>query len=89
MRNTRVLGAMLRLARRREAATEDELALRVRGAKSQIRASIRELASAGLVELRPGRPARLTMEGFARAVALLPGNRSHSGPRILRAPRAA
>jgi len=80
---------MLRLARRREAATEDEVALRIGGAKSQIRMSMRELASAGFIELRPGRPARLTMEGLARAVALLPGHRSHSGPRVLRASRAA
>jgi len=80
---------MLRLARRRDVATEDKVALRVGAATSQVRALMRRLACAGLIELRRGYPPRLTLEGLAQAVALLPGRESGSGERAVRASRAA
>ncbi len=66
-----VLRAMLRLARRRRAADEAEVALRVGGSPAAVRGALRRLDAAGLVERRLAQPARLTMAGFA--VALLPG----------------
>jgi len=68
----RVLGAMLRLARRREAADDEQVALRVGGMASDVRAAMRRLRACGLVETRLGRSARLTLQGLAVAVALLP-----------------
>jgi len=50
---------------------------------------MRRLACAGLIELRRGYPPRLTLEGLAQAVALLPGRESGSGERAVRASRAA
>jgi Mn-dependent DtxR family transcriptional regulator len=67
-----ILRAMLRLARRRKAADEGEVAVRVGGAPGSVRAALRRLDARGLVERRPGEPPRLTMAGFAVAVALLP-----------------
>ncbi len=67
-----VLRAMLRLARRREAALEGSIAVRVRGARHEVRASLRRLEAEGLVERRPSQGPRLTMSGLAVAVALLP-----------------
>jgi Mn-dependent DtxR family transcriptional regulator len=69
--DTRVLGAMLRLARYRRAADGEAVALRVGGRASSARASMRRLARAGLVDLRREQPARLTMAGLALAVAVV------------------
>jgi len=89
MNDARVLGAMLRLARRRDAATDDEIALRVGVPRSQVRVSMRRLASAGLIEHRTGYPSRLTMEGLAQAIALLPRRGSRSEPSVVRSSHAA
>ena len=70
--DTAVLGAMLRVARRCEGADEDALALRVGGSRGSVRAALRRLDAAGLVERRADRAPRLTMAGFAVAVGLLP-----------------
>jgi Mn-dependent DtxR family transcriptional regulator len=67
-----ILRAMLRLARRRKAADEGEVAVRVGGAPGSVRAALRRLDARGLVERRHGQAPRLTMAGFAVAVALLP-----------------
>jgi Mn-dependent DtxR family transcriptional regulator len=67
-----VLRAMLRLARRRQGADEAEIALRVGEPASRVRAALRRLGGQGLVERRHGEPTRLTMEGLAVALALLP-----------------
>jgi Mn-dependent DtxR family transcriptional regulator len=67
-----VLRAMLRVARRREAADEEALAARVGNSAAEVRDALRRLDAAGLLERR-GRPApRLTMAGLAVAVGLLP-----------------
>jgi hypothetical protein len=83
-----VLRAILRLSRRREAADEEALLLRAGGNAGQVRAAVRRLATAGLVDIPAGRPPRLTMEGLAVAVALLPGS-VHAVKRAPRATRAA
>lgn len=70
--DTTVLRAMLRLSRRREAADEDALTLRSGHTRATVRDSLRRLESIGLVERRTGRAPRLTFEGLAVAVALLP-----------------
>jgi DNA-binding GntR family transcriptional regulator len=70
-----VLRAMLRVARRCEAADEEALAVRVGGEKASVRAALRRLDTAGLVERRTGRAPRLTMAGLAAAVGLLPPGR--------------
>jgi DNA-binding GntR family transcriptional regulator len=67
-----VLKALLRLARRREAAEEEALALRVGSDRGVVRAVLRRLEAAGLVERRASRAPRLTMAGLAVAVGLLP-----------------
>jgi Mn-dependent DtxR family transcriptional regulator len=83
-----VLRAMLRLARRRVAADEDEIALRVGKSSASVRASLRRLDALGLVEPRFRGGARLTMGGLALALAMLPrGSRATSS--TLRSPRAA
>ena len=65
-----VLGAMLRMARHRRAADDEQLALRVGQPESAVRTSLRRLESLGLVEGRRSKPVRLTLPGFALAVAL-------------------
>ncbi len=84
-----VLRGMLRLARRREAADEEGLVLRTGAAAPDVRASLRRLEALGFVERRGERGPRLTMEGLAAAVALLPAKarRAQRAPR--RASRAA
>lgn len=67
-----VLGAMLRLARARREADVAALALRVGSSGGDVRAALRRLDARGLVERRLSAPPRLTFEGFAVAVALLP-----------------
>jgi Mn-dependent DtxR family transcriptional regulator len=88
-----VLGAMLRLARRRKAAEVSAVALRVGASEAQVRSSLRQLDARGLVERRLSQPPRLTLEGFAVAVALLPLRaerpRHASVLRVLRSARAA
>ncbi len=74
-----VLGAMLRLARHRVEANTDELFERVHLDGARIRASLARLDAASLVERR-GSGARLTMTGFAVALALRP--RRVQGARI-------
>jgi Mn-dependent DtxR family transcriptional regulator len=69
--DTRVLRAMLRLARRRKAAYDDAITVRVDAPAGAIRAAIRRLDAAGFVELRPEGAPRLTLSGLALAVALV------------------
>jgi Mn-dependent DtxR family transcriptional regulator len=64
-----LLGAMLRLARRREAADIDALQIRLSGSRADVRASLRRLEAADLVERLGDERARLTLAGFAVAVA--------------------
>jgi Mn-dependent DtxR family transcriptional regulator len=73
-----VLRAMLRLARRREAAGHEALAVRVGASSREVRAALRRLDVAGLVERRHAGPPRLTLAGLAVAVGLLraPADRS-------------
>jgi Mn-dependent DtxR family transcriptional regulator len=85
----RVLRAMLRLARRREPAEDADVAVRVGASEGEVRASMRRLRTAGLVELMHGRPARLTMSGLAVAIALLPARAPSKARRAPRASRAA
>jgi Mn-dependent DtxR family transcriptional regulator len=83
-----VLRAMLRLARRRQEADDGEIALRVSRPRAAVRAAVRRLDRLGLVERRGTLAARLTMAGFALAVALLPEPTRASNP-VRRTPRAA
>jgi Mn-dependent DtxR family transcriptional regulator len=76
-----VLRAMLRLARRREAADEEALALRVGSTRGAVRAAVRRLGAGGLVQRRAGGSPSLTMAGLAVAIALLPAK----APRVQRA----
>ncbi len=80
-----VLRAMLRLARRREAALDDALAQRVSGPPSGVRGALRRLEASGLVERRRDGAARLTLSGFALAVALLPPAAGRSSRRVAHA----
>jgi Mn-dependent DtxR family transcriptional regulator len=84
-----VLGAMLRLARRRKAADMGAVALRVGASQAAVRASLRRLDGSGLVERRLSEPPRLTMEGLAVAVALLPQRGTRTGRMALVRARAA
>lgn len=63
-----VLRAMMRLARRRSPIDIDQLALRAGGEASDVRAALRALAGADLVERTP-EGARLTLSGLAVALA--------------------
>jgi len=84
-----VLRAMLRVARRCEAADEEALALRVGGSRARVRAAMRRLDSAGLVERRRGQAPRLTLAGLAVAVGLLPAGAAHARSSSRRSSRAA
>lgn len=64
-----VLRAMLRLARRRTAASIEALLLRVPADEPAVRQSLRTLIRANLVDVTPKGP-RLTLVGFAVAVAM-------------------
>jgi hypothetical protein len=86
-----VLRVMLRLARRRQAANDGDIAVRVSRPPSAVRGALRRLGERGLIERRGGDDSpgpRLTMSGFALAVALLPGA-SRPSRAAQRAPRAA
>jgi len=88
--DTEVLGALLRLARRRIDANEAEVALRVRAQPREVRASLRRLSASGLVDLQSRRGgARLTLEGLALAVAILPRAAVRGASVAIRASRAA
>jgi Mn-dependent DtxR family transcriptional regulator len=71
-----VLRAMLRVARRREAADVEALAVRVGGSPAEVRDALRLLDAAGLVERRGRSAPRMTMAGLAVAVGLLPAARA-------------
>jgi Mn-dependent DtxR family transcriptional regulator len=73
-----VLRVMLRLARRREAADVDAVAVRSGGSAAAVRASMQRLDAGGLVERRGGQAPRLTFDGFALAIAMLPSKASVS-----------
>lgn len=60
---------MLRLARKREVADVPALLVRVGGTAAQVRTALRRLESEQLVERLDDGKARLTMSGFAIAVA--------------------
>ncbi|HEY5239880.1 MAG TPA: hypothetical protein VIJ22_00380 [Polyangiaceae bacterium] len=83
-----VLRAMLRVARRREAADEEALAARV-GDPPEVRDALRRLDAAGLVERRGQGAPRLTMAGLAVAVGLLPVSASRGMRSARRSSRAA
>jgi Mn-dependent DtxR family transcriptional regulator len=70
--DARVLGAMLRLARRREVADETAIGVRVSGSPREVRQSLRRLEHKGLVERTHTGAARLSLAGLAVAVAMLP-----------------
>jgi Mn-dependent DtxR family transcriptional regulator len=82
---TAVLQAMLRLARRREAADEGALSARVNGSRADLRRALRRLEQGDLIERRAGGQVRLTLSGFAIAVALLPRGVHKEARRIARA----
>jgi hypothetical protein len=85
-----VLRAMLRLARRRLPAHDDQVALRVGSTARQVRASLRRLRATDLVEIRLDEPPRLTLSGLAVAVALLPrSTASRARPSLRTSSRAA
>jgi Mn-dependent DtxR family transcriptional regulator len=83
-----VLRAILRLARRRLGADLQEIGLRVTGGEPDVRAAIRRLERAGLVEAATGGAVRLTMAGLTVAVASLPrrapSSRAAIKPRVVR-----
>ncbi len=83
-----VLRAMLRLARRRQAADDGEIAVRVGKSTASVRASLRRLGALGWVDPRSHGGARLTMAGLALALAMLPGA-ARPASSALRPPRAA
>jgi hypothetical protein len=74
MRNkdARVLGALLRLARRRQPPLDDELLARVPGTLGEIRASLRRLRRVELVQTSKRGCPQLTLAGLAVAIAMLP-----------------
>ena len=67
-----VLRAILRLARRRASVDVERVAERAGGAPADVRDALRKLEGWGLVERAGPRGPRLTMSGFALAVAMLP-----------------
>lgn len=85
----RILRALLRLSRRREAADGDALVLRSGAPPGAVRASLRRLEALGLVEQRVERGPRLTMQGLAAAVALLPVAAARAARHAKRSSRAA
>jgi Mn-dependent DtxR family transcriptional regulator len=84
-----ILRAMLRLARRRQAADGEALTARVSGSEAQVRAALRRLDAAGLVERRGDHPPRLTMAGLAVALGLLAAPRAARPARPGRRPSRA
>jgi Mn-dependent DtxR family transcriptional regulator len=84
-----VLRAILRLARRREAADESAIALRVASSRREVRISLRRLAACGLVERSHTGTARLSLAGLAVAIAMLPRENASAGRQTRRTSRAA
>jgi len=84
-----VLRAMLRLSRRCEAADEEALTVRSGATRATVRDSLRRLEAQGLIERRTERAPRLTMEGLAVAVALLPPSPAKTSRPTKRASHAA
>jgi Mn-dependent DtxR family transcriptional regulator len=86
-----VLGALLRLARRRQAAEESEIALRVGASPSEVRASLRRLRSLGLAQITAAdaEEVSLTLQGLAVAIALLPRRMPRPARQTRRHERAA
>ena len=79
--DARVLRAMLRLARRRQGAVDaGDIAVRVDQPRHAVRASLRRLDAAQLVERLDQSTARLTFAGLAMAVAGLPRAAGKSRP---------
>ena len=66
---TEVLKAMLRLARRRVAANVNQILVRIGGTPAEFRTALRQLERAGFVDRTATRSGRLTLAGFAVAVA--------------------
>ena len=79
-KDTRILGAMLRLARKREAARIEALVDRVGGTRAEVRSALRLLEAQGLVERLDADAARLTFVGFAIAVATRSAAKSLAAP---------
>jgi Mn-dependent DtxR family transcriptional regulator len=84
-----ILRALLRLARRRSAASTDDVALRVRAEPRQVRARLRRLRAHGLVAFEDPECLKLTLPGLAFAVASLPRPRERITPQDSGASRAA
>ena len=78
---TQILRAMLRLARRRQAAEVEALLERVEGEGADVREALRRLEAQGLVE-RAGASARLTMPGLAVAVACVAAKAGKKSTRV-------
>ena len=72
-----ILRAVLRCHRYRRPADLAALELRVLASGAEVRASLRLLEQAGFVRLL-GNEVKLTFEGFAVAVASLPGARKRA-----------
>ncbi|HEX7663849.1 MAG TPA: hypothetical protein VF407_05040 [Polyangiaceae bacterium] len=86
-----ILRALLRLARRRAVADGTDLMDRVGGTQAELRDALRRLEASGFVDRRSDTDVRLTMPGFAIAVASVAGRRSGNKPaaRPARRSRAA
>jgi Mn-dependent DtxR family transcriptional regulator len=75
-----ILRIMLRLARRREPADTEALVARAGALPCAVRSAIRRLEARGWVERPAHRAPRLSLTGFAIAVAMLP-SKAHGGVR--------
>lgn len=84
-----ILRALLRLSRRRAQADAQSLLDRVGGTSADLRDALRRLESTGFVFRRTEADIRLTMPGFAVAVASVAGRRRPKVAPPARASRAA
>lgn len=84
-----ILRALLRLSRRRAQADMQGLLDRVGGSTGDLRDALRRLESGGFVFRRAEADIRLTMPGFAVAVASVAGRRRSKIVPPARASRAA
>jgi DNA-binding transcriptional ArsR family regulator len=85
--DAKVLRALLRLARRRQEATWEAVAIRSGGSPRDVRAALRRLRAGGLVTMRSATEPSLTLAGLAVAVALLPAK--IGSPSLTRRPSRA
>ncbi len=85
--DAKVLRAMVQLAGAGSAPEDDDVAAIVLASAGAVRASLRRMRAAGLVEDRNG--TRLTMSGLAVAVALLPASAPRRKGNPVLASRAA